>query len=109
MDHNQENNQKPATNNDQYRWLSPLRDIHPSIFGPEMAQNTDDNPMSKYRLHTIYRKSSTYIGTPIYTPKHKLRKRPFGQSTLPMANNTGIRHEPFNKRASTTNRNKLAK
>ena len=47
MDRNQENTQRSTTNNDQYRWLSPLRDIHPSIFGPEMAQSTDDNPMSK--------------------------------------------------------------
>ena len=46
MDQNQKNNQTPTTNNYQYRWLSPLRDIHPSIFGPEMAQNTEDNPMS---------------------------------------------------------------
>ena len=46
MDHSQENTQIPTTNNDKYRWLSPLRDIHPSIFGPEMAQNTEDNPMS---------------------------------------------------------------
>ena len=46
MDQNQEINQIPTTNNHQYRWLSPLRDIHPSIFGPEMARNTEDNPMS---------------------------------------------------------------
>ena len=46
MDQNQEINQIPTTNNHQYRWLSPLRDIHPSIFGPERTQNTDDNPMS---------------------------------------------------------------
>ena len=46
MDQNQKNNQTPTTNNYQYRWLSPLRDIHPSIFGPEMARNTEDNPMS---------------------------------------------------------------
>merc|ERR1739836_152167 len=35
-----------TTNNYQYRWLSPLRDIHPSIVGPEMARSTEDNPMS---------------------------------------------------------------
>ena len=46
MDQSKENNQIPTTNNHQYRWLSPLRDIHPSIFGPERAQYTEDNPMS---------------------------------------------------------------
>ena len=47
MDQNPENNQPPKTNNYQYQWLSPLRDIQPSIFGPEMASNTEDDPMSR--------------------------------------------------------------
>ena len=47
MDQNPEHNKPPKTNNYQYQWLSPLRDIQPSIFGPETASNTDDNPMSK--------------------------------------------------------------
>ena len=69
MDHNQENNQKPATNNDQYRWLSPLRDIHPSIFGPEMAQNTDDNPMSNIDS-TLFTEKAPQTSVHPYTPQN---------------------------------------
>ena len=69
MDHNQENNQKPATNNDQYRWLSPLRDIHPSIFGPEMAQNTDDNPMSNIDS-TLFTEKAPQASVHPYTPQN---------------------------------------
>jgi hypothetical protein len=47
MDQNPEHNKPPKTNNYQYQWLSPLRDIQPSIFGPETASNIDDDPMSK--------------------------------------------------------------
>ena len=47
MDPDPEKNQPPKANNSQYLWLSPLQDIQPSLFSPETATNTNDDPMSR--------------------------------------------------------------
>ena len=48
MDHDPQDNQSSEDNNyqPQYHWLSPLRDIQPSIFNPEIVPNPEDNPIS---------------------------------------------------------------
>ena len=46
MEQNQKNTQPLKTDNHQYLWLSPIRDIQPSIFGHEATPNNEENPMS---------------------------------------------------------------
>ena len=48
MDQYPQNNQPSGTGDykPHYHWLSPLRDIQPQIFNPEMVPNLEDNPIS---------------------------------------------------------------
>ena len=49
----------------------PITRYSSKYFRPRDGTKYRRQPHVEYRLHTIYRKSSTSIGTPIYTPKHK--------------------------------------